>query len=335
MKKALITLFVLSIFAGTAYAKHSIVLNGRMEYQTIDNDSKNSGIPNTQGFNMKNNRFMFAGDINDELTYAMIVQASGSFGTANTIDGTTGSLVKMSLTQKFSDMFSATFGKHYGVHGGYEHDASPQDLYLTSLAYGDLDFWVVGASLKAKMKNHTFRFMLNNADRDTDSAGNASQKNVSYAVNWHGNFAGMIMPRLGFHTRPKADGKKQTALTSALRFDMKSFFGEVEYYAVTKENETTVNKDDENTSLIAKFQLQGDNFRPFVKYFMDEQKVTGTKTLERTGLVAALQYYPVKDQNFRYHLVYTSLDTDFVSAATKDTTVNTITLGLKYNFKAF
>jgi hypothetical protein len=47
-----------------------------------------------------------------------------------------------------------------------------------------------------------------------------------------------------------------------------------------------------------------DQFAPFVQYEMSTNKTADDKANDVAAITAALEYKPVKEENFRYHLAY-------------------------------
>jgi hypothetical protein len=321
---------LLTLLAAPTMAANKINLSSRIDYTSSDNDTTKSGTPNTQGFEMNSARIGFSGDLNKTMTYNLELEANNAAGTQDTVSKDTSLVNEANVTINHSDALSFTFGKQFVTHGGFEFDYNTQDVYQYSLVGENLDVYALGLTTAYSVMGQTFSVQIANADKNVEGT-DAAQKNVSYALGWNGKL-GMVNTIAAYNVKNKAAGKSENHLTFGANVAMNNWFVQADYLVSTKENETTVTKDDTDTSIVAKAGMTFGHLTPSFKYFTDEREVSGTKTLDRTGMVFALECNGT--ENVRYHLAYTSVDTDYVSAATEDFTATKIYAGVKFDFDA-
>ncbi len=337
MKKTVLSVLAIAALAQApaALAKGNFSIDGRTDYVSADNDTKNSGDVNTAGFEMSYIRANFSGEATKGLNYTFRL-SYGSDHNINPVDKTPSMLEMAYLTKSFSDSMSLHLGKQFVSHGGHEYQYDFMDVYQYSLVGNAMPAFATGATFEYMMANQKIHVQVMNADTaGTDTDNNAAtdainaQRNVAYGVTWFGSLMNnMIQPIFSYHIFPGAQKASNNYLTAGLKFDHSMFSIEGEYLKETKENAVSTIKDDENTSLVFLARYKAGKWSPFVKYFSDEAKLAGTKSYERTGYTVALECN--HDKDIRWHLAYTSLSKEPVATTKVET--SKIYAGVKFNF---
>jgi hypothetical protein len=224
------------------------------------------------------------------------------------------------ITHKFSDMASLTMGKLVSGIGGYEASISPGDLYLRSTAGNEVAaiYYPVGAQAEFTFAD-TQKIKLNFANNTQDvtsTTGPTTTLNQTRALSglayWGKFMDNNLIATASYHMEDFVRTTGVKAKNTYSNIGGKFIIGDIEIEADVLDNkydidpQAATNVLDTMTALaLVRFNM-ADLGSFHVKYEDTKQKiasgVSGDTTTKYTGLTAAFEYKPVKDENWRMHL---------------------------------
>ena len=317
-----------ALVTNTAYAmsgKHSGSVETRVDYQYTDGDADKGGSRNTARFQVQAARLNLKGSLPGDIGYRFRWRLHKA-ATPRVSDNTSSNVDLAYITKSFNKHFSLRAGRDFLSIGGWDFDPALSDNYLESSFVAGVSTYATGISLRGSVANQSINLDIKNSQVD-----DARQSRLAIGVGWYGNIADMVYPNVSFHTEGISGAKndaRRTIMAVGARVTLMNLVKiEGEYSTYTDESGTTADKDDKTQSIVFKAKLTHDNFRPHIKFFMDEVEVSDEKTKEITGLVIALEYYPDAKSSHRWHLAYTMKDTDNTTG--DDPTETSIIIGTK------
>lgn len=351
MKKFLLA----SLVTTTAIAANAGSLNfdARADYDTLtyqDSPSQND----SNKFYFKTIRLNYEGKVNDDLSFRL----RGAYNKNGTVttgagDNSQTALEFAYISHKMSDWFTLQVGKIGSEFGGFEAASSGADLYLTSQAYtktgpaGALTgaylsstnlLYVVGAKAIFTVAPDQTISVVAFKTPDTTTAGtppaqassNASMQGVIYKGSFLDNNALKVMA--SYHHGSGAVTADTYDLISA-GFNW-AFAGNmmagIDYVNSAYKQDSSGNKDTVY-SIIGKFAYTGwEQWTPRLEVTSSEEKIeVGTPgTNKFMGYGAVLEYKPIKDTNFRYHVAYSQTKEELATGGS-DAKVDEITVGAR------
>ncbi len=182
---------------------------------------------------------------------------------------------------------------------------------------------------------------------------NSQSNNIpGYAFEYQGSMMnGMIKPFIGYNTTKRSvknfDGSYNLQ-SYGLKLSMGSFIVDLDHMRGTQGKAGTeatdgAKRDIRDRSSIMRVTYKGEHFRPMLAYFRDDTLDKGNRTHSLTRWTqktweAALQYYPKKDDNFRYHFAMNRVKKEYYLSQDPTTGAGvlypeyvTIWAGIKYN----
>lgn len=307
--KALTILATLALTSTSAFALDTVMTaKGRFDYINTKTENK-PGAKTTSGV-LTTSFLKLVTDtkVNDtttaKLTLDFVPAVGNDNGTSNIID-------EAYLTKKAGD-FSVILGKQALMTGGRENDYSAREIYLFSHFAESIPKNMVGASAGYSVYAQNFYVQYLQVS-DTNKTPLTDKKIIGAA--YYGEWMDkMIMPILSYHklgtNRP---GSYDTQAVASLRLNIAKFFVEADYLMLKQEKKSTAG-DAKVDSIVAHARYIFDQgFQPFVKFISEKGKkgydgIMGTSSgaidSKRTAFEVGLEYYPTKDEDMRYHVVY-------------------------------
>ncbi len=351
--KRIVTGLALLSFSSLTFASVSAV--GRFDYRNLKtktvakatNTTTTSSEDSSGEYEVNLARILTASKINDTLTFDMEIDLKQASGTKANGGAITDFVDSMVLTKKFGESFSLKLGKQDPLLGGFEWTVADADMYSTSSFNAGAPANSVGVSGHYSMMGQTLS-LVHLETAENLPAGTLSQdKKVTGALLAGSYMDGMLSTRLSFHKTGTASGNSDLSAIG-LQFDKNMFLVQLDYGMINNKKQGTSDAgatvDAKLTSLVAHVRYNHENYKPFVKYIMDTSKGSYSLTndvlggeSERTVVEAGLEYVPNKDEDMRYHLVYSAAETKQKTAATGVTAResiknNTILAGVKFGF---
>ncbi|MBL7670493.1 MAG: hypothetical protein JNM39_08400 [Bdellovibrionaceae bacterium] len=369
MTKSSLILLAALVSGLTAHAG-SISFDTRADLLSNDYDNASTSADNTQ-FKLDTVRLDSKGKLNDSVSYRLRLRFNEDRSTTGTVskrDSTGADLDLAFVTNKFNDSMALTVGKFATDMGGYEGSVSGADLYMKTIGNGGGrgigDKYYTGTKFAYSFADQ--EVALHVANQTADASGLANDGTTTGAFNqnkfmtglvYKGTFMDKALTAIAsYHTQegrfnssagaPTAPGTddpkyKNTYMAVGAKYDTDMFTVDADYlmhtlggYTVAY-SATQAAKDDTLNTMQVGFAYKMDQWTPRLKI----ESSTATKASATvadtkytyTGTQLAIEYKPVKDDMFRYHLAYWSRDTktDVPSSASVTTTDKFIVLGTR------
>ncbi|WP_413576802.1 porin [Bdellovibrio sp. HCB290] len=368
MKKFLIA----ALATTTAVSAHAGTINfdARADYDSKTYDESN--LADTSQFYFKTVRLDYQGKATDDLTFRLRA-AYNKAGTATTGagDNSQTALEFAYLTHKMGDMFSLQVGKLGSEYGAIESQTSGADLYLTSQAYtkqgvvgigatnsstlvgGYLStsslLYVMGAKLIFNMTPDQNLSLVVFKTPDVATSGavapaattsNAMMEGLIYkGLFMDKNLRVMASYHMGTGNVPSTDDKF-TLYSAGITYNFGGYvLAGVDYTNSAYERDGDGAKDS-IYSIIGKVAYTGwEQWVPRLEVIASEEKVETNATAANNGTNkfmgygAVVEYKPIADTTFRYHIAYSNTTEKFDGRTTNpaDAKVDQITVGARWN----
>lgn len=326
------------------------------------------------GFANKQLRLEIKGNIGDHLFYRLRHRLNKT-NEARTQDNFSKATDIMMAGWKFNDKWSVQAGKMCQIWGGFEFDENPMYIYQYSDMVDNMDNFMAGVVVSYKpVPTQEFAVEVSDANNDSFSkvygAGAASQEEnsvrpltssrnpLTYIANWNGSFAdGMINTRWSWGIQTQARHKYSRMLILGQQLNLDKFQWYVDYMGAwdaldrlgIATSDLGLNGGGHNlyasdvhyNSFITKVNWQfAQHWNLMLKGMYETASVSklerGKNYRKSFGYMSSVEYYPLKDQDFRVFLAYVGRKYDFSEkSGLKDYNTNRIELGFMYRIKAF
>ncbi len=326
------------------------------------------------GFANKQLRLEIKGNIGDHLFYRLRHRLNKT-NEARTQDNFSKATDIMMAGWKFNDKWSVQAGKMCQIWGGFEFDENPMYIYQYSDMVDNMDNFMAGVVVSYKpVPTQEFAVEVSDANNDSFSkvygAGAASQEEnsvrpltssrnpLTYIANWNGSFAdGMINTRWSWGIQTQARHKYSRMLILGQQLNLDKFQWYVDYMGAwdaldrlgIATSDLGLNGGGHNlyasdvhyNSFITKVNWQfAPHWNLMLKGMYETASVSklerGKNYRKSFGYMSSVEYYPLKDQDFRIFLAYVGRKYDFSEkSGLKDYNTNRIELGFMYRIKAF
>ena len=326
------------------------------------------------GFANKQLRLEIKGNIGDHLFYRLRHRLNKT-NEARTQDNFSKATDIMMAGWKFNDKWSVQAGKMCQIWGGFEFDENPMYIYQYSDMVDNMDNFMAGVVVSYKpVPTQEFAVEVSDANNDSFSkvygAGAASQEEnsvrpltssrnpLTYIANWNGSFAdGMINTRWSWGIQTQARHKYSRMLILGQQLNLDKFQWYVDYMGAwdgldrlgIATSDLGLNGGGHNlyasdvhyNSFITKVNWQfAPHWNLMLKGMYETASVSklerGKNYRKSFGYMSSVEYYPLKDQDFRGFLAYVGRKYDFSEkSGLKNYNTNRIELGFMYRIKAF
>ena len=326
------------------------------------------------GFANKQLRLEIKGNIGNHLFYRLRHRLNKT-NEARTQDNFSKATDIMMAGWKLNDKWSVQAGKMCQIWGGFEFDENPMYIYQYSDMVDNMDNFMAGVVVSYKpIPTQEFAVEVSDANNDSFSkvygAGAASQEEnsvrpltssrnpLTYIANWNGSFAdGMINTRWSWGIQTQARHKYSRMLILGQQLNLDKFQWYVDYMGAwdaldrlgIATSDLGLNGGGHNlyasdvhyNSFITKVNWQfAPHWNLMLKGMYETASVSklerGKNYRKSFGYMSSVEYYPLKDQDFRVFLAYVGRKYDFSEkSGLKDYNTNRIELGFMYRIKAF
>lgn len=338
MKKAFAALTVTAV-AATAQAG-SLNLDMRFDFtnKTYNKEAATTGDSNF-GFQM--GRLDYQGQLSEKTSFRTRLRFT-STDTGKSAHDNVGKHVDLAfVSQKLSDSTSLSIGRMTTDIGALEGRTASPDLYLKSAAYGGLSFnntanarsysgnylYASGVKVGHKIGDHELTALIVNP-AETDQ--NPENSRFMVGATARGTYMDKSLGySLGFHdVALEAKDEKSNFLSGGVFYKM----GDVKFsgeYAANTYTDATKNKH-VLSSVIGGLTYTGiEGVTPALKVVSNTFKPNAGDKTTSTGLQGVVEFVPVKEEPFRYHLAYSTISEKTGSAAAK--TANEMVAGIRIN----
>lgn len=275
---------------------------------------------------------------------------------------------------KFNDKLSIQAGKMCQIWGGFEFDENPMYIYQYSDMVDYMDNFMAGLVVSYKpIPSQELAFEVSDANNDNlnmvygvgsnawEQGGTRpleqSKNPLTYIANWNGSFAnGMINTRWSWGLQTQARHKYSRMFVLGQQLNLAKFQWYVDYMGAwdgldrlgiaTGDMSHVLGaniyaSDVHYNSFISKVNWQfAPQWNLMLKGMYETASISkmeqGKNYRKSFGYIGSVEYYPIKDQDFRVFLAYVGRKYDFSEkSGLKDYNTNRIELGFMYRIKAF
>lgn len=307
--KALTILATVALTSTSAFALDTVMAaKGRFDYIHTETENKPGTKTSSGALTTSFLKLVVDSKVNESTTAKLTLDFTNSIGADN---GTSNLVDEAYLTKKF-EALSVIVGKQAVMTGGRENDYSARDIYLYSRFAESITENLVGASVGYSMfGQNAYLQYLQQANSGVANQTPFTDKKVIGAAYYGEWMNKMIMPILSYHKLgTNRAGAYNTQMAASLRVNVDKFFVEADYLVLEQEKLTAAGDAKVNSIVAHARYLFDEGFQPFVKYINEDGKkgyaniVSGSTDSERSAFEVGLEYYPTKDEDMRYHVVY-------------------------------
>lgn len=348
----------------------NVYFNYASSFQALD-DGQHWGT----SFKNKQARIEIKGNITDKLSYRFrhrlnkgtAAQSEDNFAKATDI---------LMVGYQITDQLGIQGGKMCQNWGGFEFDENPMYIYQYSDMVDNMDNFMAGVNISYKpIPTQEFALNVTDAYNNKFAAEygegatmlkdgkdiktlEGSRNPLTYIFLWSGSFFGdKLQTRWSYGMQTQARGEKSRMLILGQRLNLPTFQWYLDYMGAFD----GLDRLRIATNDLAGFLPEGANYFGNVDYnsFITKanwqfapqwnlmlkgtyetasvKKVEDLKNYRKSiGYIASVEYYPVKQQDFRVFLAYVGHKYDFSEkSGLKDYCTNRIELGFMYRIKAF
>lgn len=316
-------LAVLASFAlaSSAFAMDTTMnLKGRFDYLRSETETKSGAGVTTKStsgqYQPSYLRWATGAKFNDTTSLKLTLDFTDSED--NNTNGLSNFTDEAFMTKSLGNGLSVMIGKQAVLVGGRENDISSRDIYAVSAFNDSISGNLTGLTVGYNVAGQDFYIQHLEGENTV-----LTDKKVT-GVAWYGNLMNdMIKPIVSYHkegTDKSGSYNTLTAVGAQVNWNMITFEGD--YLMRTNEKGGTDTngavQDAEVTSMVFHARYNHDMYRPFVKYIMDDAEGSyslganfgGAVESERTVMELGLEIVPNKDEDFRYHVVYSASETE-------------------------
>lgn len=352
--------------------KKNDAFNVYFNYAASFRAEQNSDKEWSTAFTNKQLRLEIKGNIGDHLYYRFRHRLNK--GTDARGDNFAKATDIMMAGWKFNDKLSIQAGKMCQIWGGFEFDENPMYIYQYSDMVDYMDNFMAGLVVSYKpIPSQELAFEVSDANNDNlnmvygvgsnawEQGGTRpleqSKNPLTYIANWNGSFAnGMINTRWSWGLQTQARHKYSRMLVLGQQLNLAKFQWYVDYMGAwdgldrlgiaTGDMSHVLGaniyaSDVHYNSFISKVNWQfAPQWNLMLKGMYETASISkmeqGKNYRKSFGYIGSVEYYPIKDQDFRVFLAYVGRKYDFSEkSGLKDYNTNRIELGFMYRIKAF
>lgn len=335
--KALTTLSILALASGSAMALDSKMnLTGRFDYVNKKTETKSSAnvTSKTSPSEFTPNYLFLTTEtkVNDKTSFKLALDFKDSGAAAqNFVSEYVDEAV---LTQTLMPGLSLMIGKQAAMMGGHEQVFTKRDVYGTSQYNAGLPDNSTGLGVGYSFMNQNLylQYLENNTNSTNPTLTDKKIANVAFVGNV---MDGMITPMLSYSKVGTARLGRYDVFTAAgISANYMNVVFQFDYLMRENErggtNQAGTATDAELTTMVAHVRYNHENYKPFFKYIKEDAEgsydlgasFTGAVESERTVMEAGLEYVPNKDEDMRYHLVYSAAETEETKRLTANSAQN-------------
>lgn len=336
--KVLSIVAAIALTSGSAMALDTVMgLKGRFDYVRTETENK-PGAKDSEGkFTTQFLRLSTEGKVNESVSAKLTLDFGVNAGTTD--NGLSNIVDEAFITKNFGNGLSVMLGKQAAMVGGLENVYSLRDIYTQSVYRGQLVENITGVTAGyAIAGQNVYLQYLQQSDAKSPSATFSDKKVVGLA--YVGSFMDkMVEPLISYHKQGTTrTGKYDIYSAVGLRVNVAQLTIEADYLMLEQEKLSAAG-DAELNSMVALVRYNHENFKPFAKFIKEEGKKafagisTGATESERTAFELGLEYVPNKDEDLRYHLVYSNSEKELTKPVpSSKVEEQKIIAGVAFNF---
>lgn len=294
-------------------------------------------------FLLQTARIDFRGDLTEKTYIRSRIRANDTAASRNQRDFATNMLELAYVSMKASENIRLSFGKVATEIGGNEGQTSTADLYLTSLVHQSTsaERYGTGAKMTADFEKGSLVLLSVNQPSDAPSGATAStfeQNRTMWAALLKGKFSPLFQPQIGTYVAPRQNGnldRQDQYLNVGLKSELDQWAVEYDYLNAEYIDRTITKITDTLETHLLNVSYKWGQWTPRVKLDWTKEHLAQSATVRdgqvfrHDGYQFALEYQPVENKNYRYHLAY--LYREKRPEATKTQVVQTALIGVRIN----
>lgn len=297
-------------------------------------------------FNAKQFRLEIKGNVGEHLFYRLRhrmnrsrVDQSDNFAKATDF---------MMVGWKFNEKWSLSAGKMCQIWGGFEFDENPMCIYQYSDMVDNMDNYMVGIMASwHPVPSQEIAVMVSNSD---NSPAHAARHPITGIINWNGSFFdGLLSTRWSYGAQVMGTKELSHMLILGQQLAFPTFQWYLDYYGEYDDvdrlglinGDVGVANNVRYHSFVTKANWQfAPRWNLMGKGMYELRSVAGNQTLSNycssIGWVASIEFYPVKDQDFRVFLAHIGRAHRFNQASgLANATAHRLEIGFMYRIKAY
>lgn len=330
--KSVLACLVLVTGSLSMAATGQLFIDGRVDHKSY---SPNDAVGNSgyEAFQITRLKIDYQGTVGDKNAFRVRLDTAA----LNTTDPVKQSRENSSkaidiayISHKFTDEVSLAMGKIVTGMGGYEGSVvSPGDIYLRTVAGDELAAIYYPTGVQAELTFGDHKLKVNMGNNTTDVTNTASPNGTAATLNntrslVGATYSGKLMDanlllNASYHMEDyQLSGNGTKKKNSFMAAGGKYIMGDVEFEADYLSNKYDFDPQ-AAANVLSTISVYGlvrykmtDLGAVLAKYESSEQKTATSATADSknkiTGLTAAFEYKPVKDENWRMHLAFTQKD---------------------------
>lgn len=340
------TFFIFGLMTSSALAGKLIFdarIDGQS--QTYNEAANSAGLGNSNfRYLVRTARLDYSTAFNERTSVRGRLILNTNQGNVNTRDSMNNFVDLFFINHKVTDHLDLTAGKFSSEMGGWEHQITSADVYLFSNAYSgglsDLNTqtkaiynaqtgqtistfswantgttrYYTGVKFTQKWDDQEMALHSADLTADDNTGATSSQTRTLTGLVYKGSFADkFVQPILSYHEGHLpgfTSDSKAKFMTAGLRFNCDEHIIDADYIQNLFEARTTPSgggaKDDSITSALLGWKKTFGLWTPQIKVESSVMKAAETKIYDVLGYGLALEYRPVAEESFRYHLAYNS-----------------------------
>ncbi len=310
MKQRLILCCIFSFAVGKLLHSQDQLLNFGIDFRTDYDTRINNHQRDVSDIRLQTLSLLFFGELYPGITYCLEEKLNNTGPL--TVDEYMGSTANAWINFAPRNWkWSFTVGKQDIMFGSFESDYDPSDLYLTSMVFDNFTRSQVGVAANYYNRNHVLSMQISNLTGKQLSYDD--NHSFGYTVNGRGNyFKGTILASLSYTLVQSGYGHIFHWASLGTQIRTGNFFTEIDAYAGRYRQNMTIDssqdnyREADNLSISISESFRFGKLRPFIKIAANWQEDVETNTLSRRsyGGAAGIEYYPIRGEDFRIHLVY-------------------------------
>lgn len=312
MKKLLITLAAVAVATSAQAGKLNFDARFDSDSASFNTDAAKPGY---QKYYVQTGRVDWNGSVNEDLSYRLRLRFDKDGTTVNSRDSLNNTTDLAYFAHKMGD-FTLIGGKFDALMNGFEGATNGADLYFKSQAFSDSSTVRYGTGVGATYAygDHAFTLATMNPLTDEVQGSNFAQTNSLAAFIYKGSFMEKALGvQASYHQTHAAYDKDATYsyILAGVKYEQSAWMVSFDANMNSYKNKTTAN----NTDTLNSYVVTGgynvtDMITVKAKVEMSSKvakAAAGDNKDTYTGIGAAVEFKPIKDTNFRYHLAYTSV----------------------------
>jgi|GEM_PF-1523964 hypothetical protein len=308
-------------------------------------------------------RVDYKNNLNEDTAFRLRYRFAGkSPANISARDSSNGELDLAYVTQKLGDNLMLTAGKYASDVGAFEGGSNGADLYFQSEAYGGTSYinggddltgfgtelYYTGAKLAFTFADQEINIQTANNDLavgrnvttggttptsgDQSSTEGFNQNKTMSAIVYKGMYLDKMLAVIAsYHFEKISEEREASYVAAGFQFKNESWLASIEYFMNTFKGDVAGTADitDTLSDVVATVKYSMGSFTPIAKISSAEEKIDAGATNKYLSWGVALEYKPVTDAIYRYHVAYNNRTVDSDDTAFDGANVQEVVAGVR------